>query len=343
MKIEALAGAVPGGDFSGLCTLLRECVQGGASIGFVLPLAAAEVSGYWEGILGRRLRRGAGSSSSRGTRPAGGILGSAQVAFVSKANGRHRAEIQKVMVLPSERRKGIAAALMAEAESAALLARGAPPLSGYQRGPRRREGLLRGPRLRLCRGYPRLCPRPRRHAGQERHLLQGSPMNDERQEDWFGKFAPSPGVHRAPPSTGDGPRDAVVFRRSATARNYRLSLGRDGVAVATIPARGTQRRGRALRRAEPRVARARARAPAPAGRGPPTSGRSGTRVLWRGAFEEIRVAAAGERPSVCLGADVFRVPAARGRPAAGPSTPGSCGSRRSSCPRGPGSSPRRRG
>jgi predicted metal-dependent hydrolase len=33
----------------------------------------------------------------------------------------------------------------------------------------------------------------------------------------------------------------------------------------------------------------------------------GTRVLWRGELTEIRVAAEGERPQVCLAADVFRV------------------------------------
>ncbi|HEY5079316.1 MAG TPA: SprT family zinc-dependent metalloprotease [Opitutaceae bacterium] len=141
-------------------------------------------------------------------------------------------------------------------------------------------------------------------------------MTDERQDDWFGKFAPSPGVHRAPPPTGDGPRDAVVFRRSATARNYRLSIGRDGVAVATIPVRGTQGeaerfvelnrawldRARERQRHRPRAADVWA---------------VGTRVLWRGALEEIRVAAEGERPTVCLGADVFRVPGLDGdlRPA----------------------------
>ena len=34
----------------------------------------------------------------------------------------------------------------------------------------------------------------------------------------------------------------------------------------------------------------------------------GTHVLWRGELTEIRAAAAGERPQVCLAADVFRVP-----------------------------------
>jgi predicted metal-dependent hydrolase len=33
----------------------------------------------------------------------------------------------------------------------------------------------------------------------------------------------------------------------------------------------------------------------------------GTRVLWRGELTEIRAAAVGEKPQVCLAADVFRV------------------------------------
>jgi hypothetical protein len=38
----------------------------------------------------------------------------------------------------------------------------------------------------------------------------------------------------------------------------------------------------------------------------------GTHVLWRGAMAEIRIATAGERPQVCLAADVFRVPSLAG-------------------------------
>ena len=35
-------------------------------------------------------------------------------------------------------------------------------------------------------------------------------------------------------------------------------------------------------------------------------------MLWRGALEEVRIAVAGERPQVCLAADVFRVPRLEG-------------------------------
>ena len=136
-------------------------------------------------------------------------------------------------------------------------------------------------------------------------------MNDDLQRDWFGQFSPAAGVHRAPPAAGDGPRDGIVFRRSATARNYRLSLGRDGVAIATIPARGSMREAqRFVELNRDWLARARDRQ----GRRPRAARvwTMGTQVMWRGAFEQIRPASLGERPSVCLGSDVFRVPGLEG-------------------------------
>jgi predicted metal-dependent hydrolase len=136
-------------------------------------------------------------------------------------------------------------------------------------------------------------------------------MTDERQEDWFGQFAPSPGVHRAPPPPAEGPRESVVFRRSANARNYRISLGRDGVAVETIPVRGSQREAeRFVERNREWLDRARERQskrPRAA-----DTWMIGTALLWRGAFAEIRPAALGAKPSVCLGSDVFRVPTLEG-------------------------------
>jgi predicted metal-dependent hydrolase len=136
-------------------------------------------------------------------------------------------------------------------------------------------------------------------------------MTDERQEDWFGQFAPSPGVHLAPPAPAEGPRESVIFKRSASARNYRISLGRDGVAVATIPVRGSQREAeRFVERNREWLERARERQskrPREA-----NTWMIGTALLWRGAFAEIRPAAQGAKPSVCLGSDVFRVSSLEG-------------------------------
>jgi predicted metal-dependent hydrolase len=98
----------------------------------------------------------------------------------------------------------------------------------------------------------------------------------------------------------------LVFARSDRARHYRLTLRRDGTAVATIPARGSEREARRfveehrdwLDRARARQAR-RPQAPA--------QWSLGTPVLWRGELHPIRIASVGERASVCLAADVFRV------------------------------------
>jgi acetyltransferase len=118
VKIEAMKFPVSDGDLNGLCRLLRECVLGGASIGFIEPLSGKEVEDYWKRIEGgmasaTRLVLVAREESD------GTIVGSAQLSFETKANGRHRAEVQKVMVSPGHRRKGIASALVSAAESAA--------------------------------------------------------------------------------------------------------------------------------------------------------------------------------------------------------------------------------
>jgi predicted metal-dependent hydrolase len=99
----------------------------------------------------------------------------------------------------------------------------------------------------------------------------------------------------------------LVFRRSLRARNYRLTLRRDGTAVATIPARGSQREAeRFVAGHRDWLERARARQL----RRPRTAEEwsIGTRVLWRGELTEIRLAVAGRRPMASLAADVFRIP-----------------------------------
>ncbi len=142
-------------------------------------------------------------------------------------------------------------------------------------------------------------------------------MSAEEQQNLFGFFSPAAG---APSLRRTGPvpqtetlraSNEIVFERSARARRYRLTLRRDGVAVATIPARGSVReaerfvaqhtewleRARERQRRRPRAAEV---------------WTIGTRVLWRGELTEIRVAADGAKPQVCLAADVFRVRALEG-------------------------------
>ncbi len=99
---------------------------------------------------------------------------------------------------------------------------------------------------------------------------------------------------------------ALVFVRSQQARRYRLTLRRDGVAVATIPVRGSEREAARFveqHRSWLEKARARqARRPRAAENWP-----LGATVLWRGRMHEIRDASTVGRPQVCLGADLFPV------------------------------------
>jgi acetyltransferase len=97
--------------------LLRDAVEHGASIGFTSPLADAEVADYWQRV---GVEISAGNKVLLAAREASGRLaGSGQLALESRANGRHRAEVQKLMVFTTQRGRGTGAALMAGLEAAA--------------------------------------------------------------------------------------------------------------------------------------------------------------------------------------------------------------------------------
>lgn len=96
----------------GLNRLLIDVVAGGASVGFLAPLTEERANRYWEGV---QARLGQGQFLWVAER-AGQIVGSVQLELCSKENGRHRAEVQKLIVLRSHRGRGLATALLLEAE-----------------------------------------------------------------------------------------------------------------------------------------------------------------------------------------------------------------------------------
>lgn len=99
----------------GLRELLIDSVDGGASVGFLAPLGAAEADRYWQGVaaeLGTGLWLWIAHADDQ-------VLGSVQLAPCGKANGRHRAEVQKLMVHSRLRGRGLARQLMQAAEQAA--------------------------------------------------------------------------------------------------------------------------------------------------------------------------------------------------------------------------------
>ena len=99
-----------------LVALLQDAVDGGASVGFLPPLGAEEARAYWESVAaaledgGRRLWV---------ARAAGDIVGAVQLDLAEQANGHHRAEVIKLMVVSAARRQGIGRLLMEVAEAGA--------------------------------------------------------------------------------------------------------------------------------------------------------------------------------------------------------------------------------
>jgi ribosomal protein S18 acetylase RimI-like enzyme len=115
--IEALTASAADAERPALVALLRDAVDGGASLGFLPPLDAAEAGAYWDSVV---------AALRDGTRvllvardPAAGIVGSVQLEPALRANARHRAEVTKLMIHRGARRRGIGRALMLAIEAEA--------------------------------------------------------------------------------------------------------------------------------------------------------------------------------------------------------------------------------
>lgn len=97
----------------GLATLLIDAVDGGASVGFLSPLTVDDATSYWREVaadVGIHRHLWVAEDGDR-------VVGSVQIAVCEKPNGRHRAELQKLLVARAHRGQGVATALMNAAEN----------------------------------------------------------------------------------------------------------------------------------------------------------------------------------------------------------------------------------
>jgi len=102
-----------------LCELLSDAVDSGASIGFLPPLREGEAMEYWSGVAAA-IRDG--SRVLLVAVDEGCLIGCVQLDYAMRRNALHRAEIMKLMVHRSARRRGIGRALMVEAARVAKAA-----------------------------------------------------------------------------------------------------------------------------------------------------------------------------------------------------------------------------
>jgi ribosomal protein S18 acetylase RimI-like enzyme len=99
-----------------LVHLLGDAVGAGASLGFLPSLDDEEARDYWTAVFQDIAQH---TRVLLVAREAGQVIGSVQLALATQPNARHRAEVQKLLVLSNQQRRGIGRALMFEIEQAA--------------------------------------------------------------------------------------------------------------------------------------------------------------------------------------------------------------------------------
>lgn len=113
MQIEMLAANDRDQASEGLAAVLLDCVDGGASVGFLAPLAAHQAKGFWrDALLAPTTLIWTASDSGR-------IVGTVQLKLATFPNAAHRAEVAKLLVHRDARGHGVGAALMAALEAEA--------------------------------------------------------------------------------------------------------------------------------------------------------------------------------------------------------------------------------
>jgi GNAT superfamily N-acetyltransferase len=113
LEIRRLAPAEAREQLDALAAVLADCVDGGASVGYMAPFSHADARSVYEEYVrdaehGRRIILGAFVD--------GNLVGTAQLVVSVPPNQPHRADVARVLVHRSARRRGIAQRLMEQVE-----------------------------------------------------------------------------------------------------------------------------------------------------------------------------------------------------------------------------------
>jgi GNAT superfamily N-acetyltransferase len=105
-------------EMQGLSDVLIDCVEGGASVSFMLPMSRGKAEAFWRhtsASMGRGERLVFAAEDADGT-----IVGTVQIILAQPENQPHRGDLAKMLVHRRARKRGIGAALLAAAERGAL-------------------------------------------------------------------------------------------------------------------------------------------------------------------------------------------------------------------------------
>ena len=116
IEVRRLSSAELDQQLDGLARVLADCVAGGASVSYLAPFSHEDARAAFaefaaDAAAGRRVVLAAFAG--------GELVGSVQVVFARPPNQPHRADIAKLLVHRSARRRGIAELLMEHAEAVA--------------------------------------------------------------------------------------------------------------------------------------------------------------------------------------------------------------------------------
>jgi GNAT superfamily N-acetyltransferase len=92
-----------------LCEVLSDCVNGGASLGFMQPFTPDDAAAYWTGVLESVA---AGHTILAVALVEDRVVGTVQVGLAQKPNQPHRGDLMKLLVHRSARGLGLSRLLM---------------------------------------------------------------------------------------------------------------------------------------------------------------------------------------------------------------------------------------
>ncbi|WP_069306868.1 GNAT family N-acetyltransferase [Methylobrevis pamukkalensis] len=117
--VTELRGAEARERLADLAAVLADAVAGGASVNFMAGLDAERAAAFWQGQFPRI---DDGSRRLFVALVGGRVVGTVVLSLAPQPNAPHRADIGKMLVHSSMRRRGLGRRLLATAEEAALAA-----------------------------------------------------------------------------------------------------------------------------------------------------------------------------------------------------------------------------
>lgn len=119
IEIRRLTASETRDNLDALAEVLADCIEGGASVSFMAPFSTADAAAFFEKLLpeierGDRILLAAFADSK--------LIGTVQLVAATPPNQPHRADVAKMLVHRSARRRGVGNRLMLAVEEQARAA-----------------------------------------------------------------------------------------------------------------------------------------------------------------------------------------------------------------------------